>query len=366
MVAAWTPMIQYMQNQGACRRGYSLGPPPRHIFRAHRKTLGTVVPIFQPYEENLPLESGYYSFVIDEAGRFRVKRGNLRSHSSMVDGAAVGAAGHFRINRAGNVAEVSCRSYDYRISIPTGRHPAVGFVLDAFANHHAFDLSPWAIFHFSRGTADTFVLDAQGRLLESHVVHLAELEREGQGDEIKSSFSIDQIQNFKTYLPTPPPKLYPMHVDQMILAVEGDDDIGFEFGPPMPRFAPEMPKLCSGKKAFIFDKEGWLVIGMGHHLLSGGQDVGAAGQIVIDENRLITEINLNFSGHYRPPLDGNSARYVHVALRTHPLLEYSENCRISGRKFDDSGELSTVLRFDPNDLTSDDVDLDFLIEVASL
>jgi hypothetical protein len=133
----------------------------------------------------------------------------------------------------------------------------------------------------------------------------------------------------------------------------------------MSRYGPSSERMNSGKKAFILDHEGWLIVGMGHHLLSGGQDVGAAGQLTIDQKGQVVEIHLNFSGHYRPPLDGIYTRYVYRSLRSHPLLEFAEDCRVSGRKFDDHGELSTVLRFNSDELESDEIDLELLIEVAS-
>lgn len=360
-------MIVDVENRGHCRRGFSLTLAPPRLFSAIAKRLraGEVVPIFQPYEENLPLESGGYSYVLDELGRFRVRRGNTSAHSSMVGGVDIGAAGRFRINRAGNVAEVSCRSYDYRINIRNETHPTVAFVLGAFANHHALEVSPWAYFQFAKSATESFYVDIHGQLVLDLDERRTRLDEEGMYDEIVPQLPSDRIGSFDAYRPGSPPRLYGMHKDQLILSVEEEGESVFEVGPSQPRYAPGNVVTYSGKRAFILDREGWLIVGGGHHLLSGGNDVGAAGQFVFDELGRIVELNLNFSGHYRPPLDESYARYVYRALLAHPLLEFAEDCRVSGRKFHEEGELSTVLRFDPQDLLSDTVDLDLLIEVAS-
>jgi hypothetical protein len=361
-------MIIDVENRGTCRRGFSLTLSPPRLFTAAAKRLrpGEIVPVFEPYEENLPLESGFYSYVLDGLGRFHVRRGNTSSHSSMVGGADIGAAGRFRINRAGNVAEVLCRSFDYRISIRDETHPTVTFVLGAFANHHALEVSPWAYFQFARSVTDSFYVDVHGRRVADLDERRKQLDGEGLYGEIAARPRPDRVHGHDAYRPEPPPRLYGMHKDQLILAVEEEEgDRTFEVGPGQPRYGPGNIVSHSGKRAFILDHEGWLVVGGGHHLLSGGRDVGAAGQIVFDELGRVAELNLNFSGHYRPPLDEGYARYVYRALVAHPLLEFAEGCLVSGRKFRDDGELSTVLRFDPDDLTSDTVDLDLLIEAAS-
>ena len=359
-------MIYDVKNQGSSRRGMSLTSRPPRIYAAVGRKGSGNVPIFEPFEENLPLEAGWYSYVIDEEGRFRVKRGHHSSHSTMVDGGGVGAAGLFRINRAGNVAEVACRSYDYRINIPSSEHAIVGYLRAAFANHHALEVSPWVIFQFARGMADSFYVDIKGQPLTSLAEHRARLDEEGQGSEAASAFPRVAVERFRAYQPDPAPRLYGMHADQIILAVEGDDDVVFQVGPPMPRYSPDLVPLNSGPKAFVMDEEGWLIAGAaGHHLLSGGRSVGAAGRLVLDAKARVVEVNLNFSGHYRPPLDSTYARFVHRSLRRHPLLSFAEDYSISGRKFHEGGELSTLLRFDPRDLESEDVDLDLLIEVAS-
>lgn len=145
-----------MDQQGSCRKGFSLFRRPIILFRAKSRGAGGVVPVFEPFEENLPLESGYYTFVLDRLGRFRVRRGNLSSHATMVDSEDVGAAGRFLINRAGNVAEVYCISRDYRINVKDAYRPTVDFVIESFSNHHALELSPYAIFQFAGSLTDSF------------------------------------------------------------------------------------------------------------------------------------------------------------------------------------------------------------------
>ena len=127
-------------------------------------------------------------------------------------------------------------------------HQLVGYVLSAFANHHALEVSPWAIFQFSRGIADSISVDVRGQPLSDLNEHHRQLDEEGQGREVAPSFPEDQVERFRTYQPASPPRLYGMHKDQVILAVEGDDDIVFEVGRSMTRYAPELARLNSGKK----------------------------------------------------------------------------------------------------------------------
>ena len=157
-----------------------------------------------------------------------------------------------------------------------------------------------------------------------------------------------------------------MHEDQSIIALEAAGEETFEQGPPGPRYSPDQPRSTSGKKAFVIDREGWLIFGHGHHILSGGSEVGAAGQVVVEPSGVIGEINLNFSGHYRPPLDGDYARYTYRALAGHPLLTLSPDCRITGRRFDESDFHSINLKFSAEELLDDDTALDESIEFALL
>ena len=278
----------------------------------------------------------------------------------------MGGAGHFRINRAGGVAEVFCISLDYWIIVPDQHHATVEFLIEAFSNHHAFDVSPLAVFRFKRGAYDSFHVGVDGSIIEDLGDRLRRLEVEGQGDETHPPFSDGEQEAFAAYIPAPPPRLYPMHKDQSIIVLESGDEDTFEYGPPRPRYAPDQPRLTSGKKAFVIDGEGWLILGHGHHILSGGAEVGAAGQVVVEPSGVISEINLNFSGHYRPPLDGEYARYTYRALANHPLLTLSPDCRITGRRFDESDFHSINLKFSAEELLADDPALDESIEYALL
>jgi hypothetical protein len=354
-----------MEKLGSGRRSFSLHRrPPRLYTTAFRANRGEVE-IFEPYEENLPLESGYYTFVLDENGRFRVRRGNTSSHASFTRCGPIGGAGHFRINRAGNVAEVFCLSLDYRLIVPNSHHPTVGYLIDSFRDHHALEVSPLAIFRFKRGSYDTFHVSIDKELIGDLGDRLQLLEEEGQGESDGSTFTPEQLEAFESYSPAPPPRLYPMYEDQLIIALESRDE-GFEFGPSRPRYAPDQPRLTSGKKAFVIDREGWLIFGFGHHILSGGADVGAAGQVVVEPSGAIGEINLNFSGHYRPTLDAEYARFTFRAIENHPLLTLSPDCRITGRRFDGLDVHSVNLKFSAEELRSDDPELDETIEFALL
>src|SRR4051794_28875446 len=121
-----------MKNEGLCQKGFSLSGPPPCTYRAKSSKKRPIVPVFEPFQEALPLESGFYTFVIDSRGRFRVERGNTSSHAGMVACADVGAAGHFWISRAGKVGLVVCTSRDYRFHIDDEHHPTVRFLIDAF------------------------------------------------------------------------------------------------------------------------------------------------------------------------------------------------------------------------------------------
>lgn len=358
-------MIRDMEKLGSARKSFSLQRRPSRLFTTAFRTDRGEVEVFEPYEENLPLESGYYTFVLDEMGRFRVRRGNTSSHASFVRCGPVGGAGHFRINRAGNVAEVFCISLDYRIMVADRHHLTVKFLIAAFCNHHALEVSPLAVFRFRKGPYDSFHVSIEGDPIEELEDRLRRLEVEGQGDEEASPFTVAEKEAFGRHTPTPPPRLYPMHEDQSIIALESADE-PFEYGPPRPRYATDQPRLSSGKKAFIIDREGWLIFGYGHHILSGGADVGAAGQIVVDPSGVISEINLNFSGHYRPPLDAGYARYTYRMLAAHPLLTISPDCRITGRKFVDLDVHSMNLKLSAEELLAEDPALDESIEFAMI
>jgi len=353
-----------MKNQGACRKVFSLSGPPPRTYTAKSSKKRLVVPIFEPYQEALPLEAGYYTFVIDGRGRFRVERGNTSSHAGMVGTEPVGAAGHFVITRAGKVGRVVCTSRDYRICIPDQNHMTVRFVIDAFHRHQAFDVSPHAIFSFTRGLAESFCVSVEGELLEDTEERRRLYEEEGQGHEEGCAFDLADIEVFNKYSPVPPPRLYPMKLDHQNDPLDFDDHEPFQHGPFGSPYSPKDGPLKSGRKAFVLDNNGWLIIGHGHHLLSGGNSVGAAGQVYVDDSGLITEINLNFSGHYRPPLSAEYARFTYRTLINHPLLSFSPDCRISARRFFDLNSRLENITFAPSELLLDDSGLEMFLAVG--
>ena len=351
-----------MKNEGVCQKNFSLSGPPPRTYYAKSSKKRPLVPVFEPYHEALPLEAGYYTFVIDERGRFRVERGNTSSHAGMVGGETVGAAGHFVITRVGKVGRVACISRDYRFRIPNERHATVRFVIDAFHRHQAFDVSPHAIFQFSKGLAESFWVGANGEVIEDYQGRTKLLEEEGQEREGGRAFTQDQIAAFGRYKPTPPLRLCAMKLDHLNDPIDFDDRDPFEYGPSQPPYSPANSPLTSGRKAFIIDGRGWLIIGFGHHLLSGGNPVGAAGQVYVDAVGLITEVNLNFSGHYRPSLSAEYCRYTYRALTGHPLLQFSSECRISGRRFFDLNARLANFSFNAHELLSDDLSLELLLD----
>lgn len=359
-----------MKIEGPCRK-YALSGSPPAAYKPARSGKHQGVPVFAPYEENLPLQSGYYSFVIDEAGRFHVQWGNTRSHAGMVDGQPAAAAGRFRISRAGKVAEVSCDSTDYRINYGAYRSRQARYVLEAFKGHPALDVSPHAIFRFRIQRFERFTVDVDFRDIDDESERLRLLEEEGYQDLEDSadlrSYSPDQIERFHSYSPPVPPRTYSIQRDQLISTIEPDDGDSpdYEYGPSCPRLAPEMPRSGSGKLNFIVDESGWLIIGLkGHHILSGGNRVGAAGHLVFNPKGEVIEIHLNFSGHYRPKLDADYVRYTHGLLAGHPLLTVTDDCEVRGRVFSEISDRSSVISFHAEDLAGDAEDLDLLIETA--
>lgn len=89
--------------------------------------------------------------------------------------------------------------------------------------------------------------------------------------------------------------------------------------------------------------------------------MGAAGQIYVNEDGVIVEINLNFSGHYRPPISAEYARYTYQTLVCHPLLSFSPDCRISARKYFGLNTPMNCISFTPFELLSDDPALEVLL-----
>ncbi len=351
-----------MKNEGLYRKTFFLSGPPPKTYSCKTKYKHGVVNLFEPYQEALPLEAGYYSFVIDERGRFRVNRGNTSSHGGFVGGRSVGAAGHFEVTRAGKVGRVVCISSDYWMRFADERNVTVRYVVTAFQHHHAFEVSRHAYFTFSRGIADNFHVSRDGHLVLDMAERRGLLAEEEQGTEERHPFSPPQIESFRRYLPQRPPRFYEIKQDHLANPMDYDDHELIEAGPFMPPFSPADGRLTSGRKAFVFDFDGWLIVGQGHHLLSGGNPVGSAGQIYVDGDGVVTEINLNFSGHYRPPLSAGYARYTYRSLVSHPLLTFAPGCRISARKsFRLDMNLETMV-FTADELLSDEPSLDYALD----
>jgi hypothetical protein len=364
-------MLNAMENLGPKQVIFTLSGPPPVLFSPKPRrgpARSEETPIFYPYEENLPLQSGYYVFVIDQKGRFRVKWGNTSSHASMVGYEPVGSAGTFRIGRAGKLAEVFFRSYDYAIRYRGPQDRVVAYAIDSFLRHPAFDVSDHALFLFSRAIADTFLTNRHGQLLseDQRRKSLELLETEGLGGKVAHRFDTAQIQLFCDYQPVLPPRSHAIHRDQLVVSIEeGDEILDFRPSPPHPIYSHEAPTLFAGKNNFVIDTSGHIIIGMqGHHILSGGQDVGGAGHIIIAESGSISEIHLNFSGHYRPPLTLEYAQYVFRALANHPLLLIERTCRILGRKFDEATYSSSVISLTSEELGSDDPELEEALEMT--
>ena len=365
-----SPMHIDMKIEGPCRK-YALSGPPPASYRPSRCGEHRSVPVFEPYAENLPLQSGYYSFVIDEFGRFHVQWGNTRSHAGMIDGEPAAAAGRFRICRVGKVAEVTCDSSDYRINYGAYRSRQALYVIEAFKRHPAHDVSPHAIFRFRIKRFERFTVDVDFREIEDESEQLRLLEAEGYQDSDEApagrSYTRDQVRRFKTYSPPLPPRTYPIQRDQLIATIEPDDGdpLDYDYGPPCSPLAPDSPPKGSGKVNFVVDEGGHLIVGLkGHHILSGGNRVGAAGHLTFGSDGKVVEIHLNFSGHYRPKLDAGYVRYTYGLLAGHPLLSLSTDCKVQGRVFSEVSDRSTVISFLAEDLTTEAEDLDLLIETA--
>ena len=355
-------MCALMINEGQCRKVFSLSCQPPRIYQPKRSKKREIVPVFEPYQEALPLEAGYYTFVIDNLGRFRVERGNTSSHAGMVGGGSVGAAGHFVITRAGKVGRVVCKSYDFGLAFSSENNSTVRFVLNAFARHQAFEVSPFAIFQFSKWPSGTFYLSPEGALVEDQADRVRLMEAEGQGPDTGWRFDAEQLAAFVSYSPVIAPRCYSMHLDNQVDPIDFDGPADREISEMQPRYSPASPPLTSGKKAFVLDPEGWLIVGNGHQILSGGNPVGSAGQIYVDERGEVAEINLNFSGHYRPPLTAGYARYTYRSIIEHPLLRIGDDCRISGRRFFDLNTCLENLSFSAGELLADDPELEILLD----
>ena len=252
-------------------------------------------PPFEPFPENLPLQSGWYAFVIDREGRFRVSRRHATSHASMVRRDEVAAAGRFRVSRMGRVAEVDCGESEYRIRFAKVTEAAVVYTINSFAQHPALNTHPEAVFSFRLTGGDEAILDIQGQPVADKRPKLAIVDAEGIGAEVE--LVVPAI-DFADYRPEPPPRRYGMHRDQTFTDLEADGES--EPISPEPRLAPGSP-IHSGKLNFVIDDEGFLIIGgVGHQILSGCRRVAGAGHIHITTDGMVSRLDLNFSGHYRP------------------------------------------------------------------
>jgi hypothetical protein len=358
-------MFTQMDLRGISRRRYTPASPPPKLVRARgrrRADSGSSkeVPVFEPYEETLPLQSGFYSYVIDQTGRFRIKWGNTSSHAAMVEGGQVCAAGRIRVNRQGNTAHVVCGCTDYRFHYTPD---VFKYVVDSFRQHTAFSLSPNAVFQFHTGlTEKVFLSTSLARIPDPHD-RLRLLDEEGLGDNITLDYSPAQIIAFHSYAPPSPPRLYSMHNDQQITSIDGSEKDPFEYGEPMRRLGPEQAEFRVGKNNFVIDSSGWIIIGMsGHQILSGGQALAAAGHVHLAGDGAVTKLDLNFSGHYRPPLSAEYVRYVYHAFAGHPLMTLSPRCEFYGRWFDEQNVNTQVFQFERAELHSDDPELGYRIE----
>jgi hypothetical protein len=176
------------------------------------------------------------------------------------------------------------------------------------------------------------------------------------------------LATFLEYMPSRPPRLYGIQIDQSVTALEEDGDLHIiPHCDPSLRYSIDNPVIPTGKPNFVIDEEGWLILGMKHHhFLSGGGHVGGAGHLIIDPSGYVDEMQLNFSGHYRPPLSPEYVRYVYRTIRSHPLITTNPDCKIKGRKFNEETLDSSLIWFDPGDLEGDDPALDEYLERALL
>ena len=283
----------------------------------------------------------------------------------MVDCDRVGAAGHFLITRAGKIGKIVCMSSDYWLNFEDQHHVTVRYLIDSFSNHQAFDLSRHATFQFSRALADNFWVSPDGQPVDDHAERLRLAEFEGQGSEELPPFSLAQVRAFARYLAEPPPRLYPLQQDHLVDPIDFDDHEPIEVGDFQAPYSPGQGRLTSGRKAFIFDDKGRLVVGYGHHLLAGANPVGAAGQISVDEAGIVTEIHLNFSGHYRPPLSAEYARYAYHSLVDHPLLEFADDCKINARGSFNMSSNFEMVSFSAEELLTTDRSLELKLDRKS-
>ena len=342
---------------------FSLKQPPPSVYKSSRGGRSIDVPPFEPYQESLPLQSGYYSFAIDGGGDFRVLRRSTRSHSAMVPGRRAAAAGRIYVNRLGRVIEVVCQSSDFNFYFHGPENSQVRYIIDAFKNHAAFNLNESAIFKFFKSRYESWNVTPDARYVSDPLELLVKLGEEGAGGEISHGHTAPQVVAFGSYTPRRPPALHAIHRDQVITSLEDGDDESFEPGDPYSRLSLECVSVRSGKNNFIIDGDGWLILGMtGHQLLSGGRMVGGAGHIHIEPTGEVSRIEVNFSGHYRPTLSGDYARYVYQSIVGHPLLKLGGSCTYAGRIFKGCEAVSNALEFTKEELEAPEGSLDLWIE----
>ena len=321
--------------------------PPR-LFGVKGGKIVPETPLFGPYPENLPLQSGWYAYVIDKHGEFRVSRRHATSHASMVRREPVASAGRFRVSRMGRVAEVDCGASEYRIRFKKIDEAGINYTITSFVQHPALNTHPEAVFSFRLTSNEEAILDTEGRPVADKRPKLSVVDAEGIGAEVELAIPII---DFAAYRPESPPRRYGMHRDQTFIDLEEDGES--EPISPEPRLAPGVP-IHSGKLNFVIDSDGYLIIGgVGHQILSGCQRVAGAGHIHITTDGMVSRIDLNFSGHYRPTLTAEYARYVYRAIAGHPLLKLDTDCVFWGRKFEGMEKSSHIHQFSREDMTGE-------------
>ncbi len=351
-----------MEDRGEQRVAFQLRTTPPASIRARRGGPTKEVPVFEPLRESLPLQSGFYSFVIDGDGHFRVVRGNTRSHSAMVPNRTAAAAGHFEVDRLGRVISVVCQSSDFPQVVRGPADRLAQYVVRSFRDHEAFFLSDRTVFRFSRGRFDPWHIDAGLAEVVDPEAALLALRAEGAGDELRLG-GPGWEEAIGRYLPEVPPRLYPIDQDQLLAFLEeGEGDRAFEVAAAEPRLGVGSGPLRAGKNNFVIDQEGWIILGMaGHHILSGNRPVGGAGHAHLAPPGEVTRLEVNFSGHYRPELTADYARCVFRAFESHPLIRLATDCGFAGRAFHGDAAVSRVIEFTRVELESDDPQLDWSI-----
>jgi hypothetical protein len=172
-----------MENLGEGRVFFQLRipPPSGSVMRTSRGDVYRGTRVFEPYEESLPLQSGWYSFIIDADGHFRVIRGNTKSHASLSPDRRAVAAGRFNVGRMGQVIEVIVRSRDFSCFVK-GPSRSVPYIIQSFERHYALRLNPRAIFRFYKDLYESWCVDASGTILSDPREQVLSLEAEGMGE----------------------------------------------------------------------------------------------------------------------------------------------------------------------------------------